>query len=166
MRQWLVGITCAAMITALAEGLSPPGAVRKIGRFTGGLVLLVAVLKPIASVDGQALSRALTEYRLDLSAYSTRLEEENSALMKSIIEEQSAAYIVDKAEQLGLSCRVEVEAEADGQWPVPWTVTVTGPLDEADQETLTRQIQADFGIPAERQFYRRGEEYELSLIHI
>ena len=160
IRQWLVGITCAAMITALAEGLSPPGAVRKIGRFTGGLVLLIAVLKPIAAVDGQALSRALAEYRLDLSTYSTRLEEENSALMKSIIEEQSAAYIVDKAEQLGLSCQVKVEADASGQWPIPWTVTVIGPLEGTEREALIRQIQADFGIPAERQFYQSREQYE------
>ena len=110
IRQWLVGITCAAMIAALAEGLAPPGAVRKVGRFTGGLVLLIAVLKPIAAVDGEALGRALAEYRLDLSAYSTQLEEENSARMKSIIEEQAAAYIVDKAASLGLSCQVQVEA--------------------------------------------------------
>ena len=103
IRQWLVGITCAAMIAALAEGLAPPGAVRKIGRFTGGLVLLIAVLKPVAAVDGQTLSRALAEYRLDLSAYSAQLEEENRGLMKSIIEEQTAAYIVDKAASMGLS---------------------------------------------------------------
>ena len=38
IRQWLVGITCAAMIAALAEGLAPPGAVRKVGRFTGGQI--------------------------------------------------------------------------------------------------------------------------------
>ena len=160
IRQWLVGITCAAMIAALAEGLAPPGAVRKVGRFTGGLVLLIAVLKPIAAVDGEALGRTLAEYRLDLSAYSTQLEEENSARMKSIIEEQAAAYIVDKAASLGLSCQVQVEAGESGAWPIPWSVTVTGDLDEGARETLTRQIQEDFAIPAERQVYRERDQYE------
>ena len=37
IRQWLVGITCAAMVVALAEGLTPPGTIRKIGKLTGGL---------------------------------------------------------------------------------------------------------------------------------
>lgn len=160
IRQWLVGITCAAMITALAEGLAPPGAVQKIGRFTGGLVLLTAVLKPIAAVDGQALSRALTEYRLDLSAYSAQLEEENRALTKSIIEEQSAAYIVDKAAALGLSCQVRVEADGSGEWPIPWSVTVTGDLDGPAREALTRQIQEDFAIPAQRQYYEERDHNE------
>ena len=36
IRQWLVGITCAAMVVALAEGLTPPGTIRKIGKLTGG----------------------------------------------------------------------------------------------------------------------------------
>lgn len=160
IRQWLVGITCAAMVTALAEGLAPPGAVRKIGRFTGGLVLLIAVLKPIASVDGSALSQALTEYRLDLEGYRAQLEEVNNEAMKTIIEEQAAAYIVDKAAGLGLSCRVQMEAQEGGEWPVPWSVTVTGPLDKAQQEALTRQIEEDFAIPAERQFYETQEPYE------
>lgn len=160
IRQWLVGITCAAMIAALAEGLAPPGAVRKIGRFTGGLVLLIAVLKPVAAVDGQALSRALAEYRLDLSAYSAQLEEENRGLMKSIIEEQTAAYIVDKAASMGLSCQVRVEAAGSGAWPVPWRVTITGDLDGEAQEALARRIQEDFAIPAERQFYEGPDQYE------
>ena len=160
IRQWLVGITCAAMIAALAEGLAPPGAVRKIGRFTGGLVLLIAVLKPVAAVDGQTLSRALAEYRLDLSAYGAQLEEENRGLMKSIIEEQTAAYIVDKAASMGLSCQVRVEAGGSGEWPIPWRVTITGDLDGEAREALTRRIQEDFAIPAERQFYEGPDQYE------
>lgn len=160
LRQWLVGVTCAAMVAALAEALTPPGAVNRIGRLAGGLVLLIAVVKPIAQVDAGALTRALTEYQLDLSAYEARLEEENRALMKTIIEEQAAAYIVDKADAMGLSCAVTVEADENGEWPIPWTVTVRGALDEAGQRALTERIESDFAIPEQRQFYQTGEYYE------
>ena len=153
IRSLLVGITCAAMIVALAEGLTPPGAVRKIGKLTGGLVLLLAVLNPLLKLDTTALTRSLTEYKLDLSTYSDELQKENEDLMKAIIAEQSAAYIVDKAAELGMECSVCVAVSGEGDYPVPDTVTVTGDLTAAQREKLTRQIEADFAIPAERQYY-------------
>ena len=88
IRHWLVGITCAAMLVALGESLIPAGSIRRIARLTGGLVLLAAILNPLLKLDTTALTRALTEYKLELSAYSADLEEENEILMKDIIEEQ------------------------------------------------------------------------------
>ena len=105
IRHWLVGITCAAMLVALAESLIPAGSIRRIARLTGGLVLLAAILNPLLKLDTTALTRALTEYKLELSAYSADLEEENEILMKDIIEEQSGAYIQDKAAALGIDSK-------------------------------------------------------------
>ena len=158
IRQWLLGITAAAMLVALAEALCPDGNIRGILRLTGGLVLLAAVLNPLLKLDTEALGRALAEYKLDLSAYSTELEEENETLMKDIIEEQSAAYIQDKAAGLGITCLAAVEAEGGGDWPVPTAVTITGALTAEQREALTRAIEADFDIPAERQTYESGGE--------
>lgn len=90
IRHWLVGITCAAMLVALAESLIPAGSIRRIARLTGGLVLLAAILNPLLKLDTTALTRALTEYKLELSAYSADLEEENEILMKDIIEDSPA----------------------------------------------------------------------------
>ena len=60
IRHWLVGITCAAMLVALAESLIPAGSIRRIARLTGGLVLLAAILNPLLKLDTTALTRALT----------------------------------------------------------------------------------------------------------
>ena len=154
IRHWLVGITCAAMLVALAESLIPAGSIRRIARLTGGLVLLAAILK----LDTTALTRALTEYKLELSAYSADLEEENEILMKDIIEEQSGAYIQDKAAALGIDCQVTVEADGEEEWPIPQSVTVMGSLTAEQQEALERTIEEDFAIPAERQRYESGDE--------
>ena len=156
IRQWLLGITCVALVAALAESLTPPGAVRKVGRVTGGLVLLIAMLHPLMALDQDALTRALTEYRLELSTYSDELEEENRSLMKGIIEERSNAYIQDKAEEMGIQCQISVEVGEEGDWPVPESVTVFGSLSEEQQAELTQAIEVDFAIPAERQSYQSG----------
>lgn len=156
MRQWLLGLTCAALVIAIAESLTPAGTIRKIGRLTGGLVLLLAMLNPLLRVDGEALTRALTEYRLSLDGYGEELEAENRVLMKDIIEERSGAYIQDKAEDMGINCQVTVETEEAGEWPVPESVTVFGALTAEEQARLTHEIEADFAIPAERQYYESG----------
>ena len=156
IRQWLMGVTCAALVIAMAESLTPSGTIRKIGRLTGGLVLLIAMLGPLLSLDQETLTRALTEYRLSLDDYSQELAQEDRSLMKGIIEERSGAYIQDKAEEMGIDCQVAVETDEEGDWPVPEYVTVFGVLTAEEQSRLTREIEADFAIPAERQYYESG----------
>lgn len=155
IRTWLIGITCAAIVVALCESLAPNGAVRKVGRFTGGLVLLIAVLQPFLTLDMRDLSGLLNEYRVEAGSYSTQLETENEKLMKNIIEDQTGAYILDKAAALGIDgCEISVEAAArEGEYPVPEAVTVTGNLTESQRSALSRQIEADLAIPAERQIW-------------
>lgn len=156
--QWLTGITCAALVAALAERLTPPGPVRRVGRFTTGLVLLLAMLSPLLPLRGETLARALSQYRLELDGYRQELAGESREAMKSIIEEQCAAYIQDKAETLGSECSVEVDAEESGGWPVPRRVTVSGPLTEEQQAELTALIEAELAVPAEEQNYQIQEE--------
>ena len=152
---WLVGVTCTAMLVALAEGLVPAGAGRKICRLTGGLVLLLAMVQPVLKLDGDALTGALTRYRLDLEDQRQTLEEENSQVMQAIIEEQAGAYIQDKAQELGIDCQVEVTAQGE-DYPIPQTVTIRGSLAAEQREALTRAIETDFAIPAQRQIYESG----------
>lgn len=158
IRTWLVGVTCAAMIVALAESLSPSGTVKKIGRLTGGLVLLLAILQPMWQIDPQDLAGILTEYRVEAMASGTVLDTRNTELMKTLIEEQTAAYILDKAAAMGIECHVMVTTvTGEGAYPIPDTVTVTGDLTEDQRHALIRQIEADLAIPAERQRYEREE---------
>lgn len=160
IRSWLVGITCAALIVALAESLAPNGAVRKVGKLTGGLVLLLAVLQPVAKLNLRDLSGILSEYRIDAEVASMEFGAENARLMKNIIEEQTGAYILDKAAALGIDCRVDVTAvasEDENTLPIPELVTVTGNLSPGQRAALTQRIAADLAIPEERQVYLREE---------
>ena len=83
----------------------------------------------------------------------------NSAdVLQALIEEKAVAYISDKAEELDIACSVAVETRAgeDG-YPVPYQVTVAGALSQQQRQALTRRIEADFAIPAERQIYQKAE---------
>ena len=156
--QWLAGITCAALVAAMADRLTPPGPVRRIGRLTCGLVLLTVLLAPLLPLRGDVLSRALAEQRLELEDYRAALEAEDRAAMKTIIEERCAAYIQDKAAALGIECAAAVEAEDGEGWPVPRRVTVSGPLTQGQLEELAALIEAELAVPAEEQTYIIQEE--------
>jgi stage III sporulation protein AF len=159
IKNWLVGITCASMIIALAEGLSPEGNVKRIGKLAGGLLLIIAILQPVLSLNTNALSSALTEYRSQLDGYSSTLENKNKDVVKSIIAEKSAAYIQDKAASLGATCTVTVECEyGDEEYPYPVSVTVIGTLTKDQKKALQAIISNDFAVSVDHQTYREEVE--------
>lgn len=159
LRQWLVGITCAAMVIALADSLTPAGTVKRIGRLAGGLVLLLAVVKPILGVDFGALATAAVQWE-GLAVDRENLEKTNTDLLKSIIAEKTGAYILDKAGALGFDCQsVAVSCTlGEGGVPYPSAVTITGNLTEDQRQTLSRCVEADLAIPEECQTYESGDE--------
>lgn len=155
---WLVGVTCAAVVVAAAESLTPQGTIKKIGRLTGGLVLLLAMLQPLAGWRGLDLGDWLEDYQSRVEGYSGRLEEENQNLMEQIIVEETGAYIVDKAAQLDLVCTVRVTTETGKEGvPIPVSAEIRGPYTAQQREELTRIIADELGIPEERQSYRWEE---------
>lgn len=155
LREWLLGITAAAMLIALAESLIPPGAIRRIGKLSGGLILLIAVLQPMLTVEYSALSESFSRYRNDLGEYQAQPETGNFQIMKTIIEAKSAAYIQDKAEGLGIVCEAEVCCTADDtqSYPYPASVKIKGNLSAGQIRQLQELIEAELAVPAEEQSY-------------
>ncbi|MEG2420273.1 MAG: stage III sporulation protein AF [Oscillospiraceae bacterium] len=153
IRNWLLGITCAAMVVVLCENLTPNGAIRRVGRLAGGCVLILAILSPITGLNYGALSEAMAKTRAAAAGYEYVFEGANRDLVKTIIAQQSSAYISDKAVSLGLgACQVEVTCRyGDGDFPVPVAVRVTGDFTREQGEALGRAIEQDFAIPPEKQ---------------
>lgn len=159
IRSWLIGITAAAVIAALADSLTPEGPVKKLGKLAGGLVLLLAVLGPVGKLSGIELSDLTAQYRLQSETYSAALETENDRLIKTIIEEETAAYIQDKAAELGIVCTAQVTCAADGEGvPVPASVVISGELRAEQMQALREMIGSDLNIPPEEQQYKGAGE--------
>ena len=108
LRQWLLGVACTALMLAAAEGLAPKGSVKKVCRLAGGLALVLAAAGPLLQIDSGLIARAAEEYRAASRSCETELAEKNNLLYQTIIEDRTAAYIVDKAEELGILCQAEV----------------------------------------------------------
>ena len=156
VRSWLTSIAAVTLMLTVVQTLVPEGTLRKISGFTGGLVLLAALLQPALRTD-------LGRLRLDFSDYEAAIEERAAELdaggkeeLAAIIAGRTAAYISDKADALGLgeiTVRVETEPGADGETPLPASVVLTGPRSQA----LADWIAGELGIPAERQVWHEGK---------
>lgn len=159
IRNWLMGVTCAAMLLALADSLTPEGSVKRVCRLAGGAVLLLAAIGPVAGLEEGDLSRITGEYQTRAEEYRQALDEETENLYESIIAEETAAYILDKAEQLGVTCRVTVTVgwERDGT-ARPAAVAVHGTWSQEQKAALTRVICSDLGIPEEMQYYKENSD--------
>ncbi|HIT31348.1 MAG TPA: stage III sporulation protein AF [Candidatus Enterenecus stercoripullorum] len=159
IRQWLLGMACAAMAAALAQSLAPEGGPKRICRLAGALVLLLAAVSPLLKLDEGVLSRLAEDYQVTMGGYTDALEEENNLLYQSIIERQTAAYIVDKAEELGISCQAEVKYRYDQDGaPYPYEARLRGTWTQEQREGLEEMLEEDLDIPPERQLFERTQE--------
>ncbi len=155
VRSWLLGVTAAALVLALAEALAPEGSVKKVCRLAGGMALLLAAAGPVLeALDGNLLASAVEGWRDRSQRYERELEENNERFYLAIIEEETAAYVMDKARELGFECAVEVTCGYDENGvPCPWEVAARGQWAPEQRARLERLLEEELGVPARRQYY-------------
>ena len=156
VRQWLLGVTAAALVLALAETLAPEGSAKKVCRLAGGLALLLAAAGPITGLlDGTLLTQAVDSWRGRTRSVEQELEEQRDQFYLAIIEAETAAYVMDKARELGLECAaVEVTYgyDEDGV-PCPWEIAARGTWTQEQRTELERLLEEELGVPVQRQYY-------------
>lgn len=157
MKSWLLGIVLTSLAGGLARQLAPQGREQGMVRLVCGLLLALAILRPLAGREWERLEMDLS----DLSGQSSELAEayrkNQQESLSAIIEEKTETYIWDKANQLGLACTVEVAAVTGGEGiPLPDSVVIQGPY----SETLAGIIEEEVGIPAEKQIWLEEEAWQ------
>ena len=155
MSGWLIGVTAAAMLAAVARCLMPPGAVQQVGGLVCAMMMLLAVLKPLMPLTGTLLRDF--EFSGPVQEQGEELEQQSEQLLNSLIERECGAYIVDKAEQMGITCQAGVSCRMgeDGLW-LPAGVQVMGELTGQQRRELEQMIAEDLGIECDCQEYPGG----------
>lgn len=159
LRSWLLAVIAVSLLCAAADALMPAGAVKRVGRLVCGLMLMGAILSPVAGLDLDMGQQWLEDYLSGLHGREEELEETVNSQMKVIIEQEYAAYIVDKAAELGWTCaaRVECRTSEDGLY-LPDRTQVIGALTEEERARLAHVISEDLGVPKSKQSYIGEEE--------
>ena len=151
-RAWLTAVVSMTLLLSVVQTLMPKGSLR-VTSFVGGLLLLAVLLRPLGSVDLSAVSLDLSAYRQTVEQRQAELEQDGQKELVGLIEAELESYIWDKAADMGLTLRVQVTVEPDGSGvPVPVSVELTGPR----SETLSRWLETELGVPAERQVWNEN----------
>lgn len=152
-RAWLTAVVSVTLLLSVIQMLTPKGSLREITSFVGGLLLLAVLLRPLGSVDLSAVSLNQDAYRQTVEQRQAELEQEGQKELVGLIEAELESYISDKAADMGLTLRVQVTVEPDGSGvPVPVSVELTGPR----SETLSRWLETELGVLAERQVWNEN----------
>ncbi|MBE7003798.1 MAG: stage III sporulation protein AF [Ruminococcaceae bacterium] len=151
-QQWLLGVLACALLVSAAVQLCPEGSVKKIARFTGGLLLLLAMLRPLGEVSPELLGWDAPDYREAVAWLELELGRESERALADGIAEELGAYIEDKADSLGAEVSAEVTVTSRGGAPAPERVTLHGAYNGA----LAEWIAAELGITEERQIWIDG----------
>ena len=156
MKSWLLGIVLTSLAGGLARQLAPQGKEQIMVRLVSGLLLALAILRPLASQDWADLELpAVPAFQAGEQAAAYRKNQQDA--LSAIIAEKTEAYIWDKANRLGLTCTVTVTTAAgESGIPLPDTAVIRGPY----SGELARCIEEEVGIPAEKLIWLEEEEWQ------
>lgn len=147
----MLSVISAGIIVCICSSFfEEKGLMETLIRMTGGLLLVFVMLSPLADWNFDLASSYSQLYlQPALDAVSRGSEQADQAQME-IIRRDTAAYILDKADELQAGIRVEVFLSS-GDIPKPDSVRVSGEVTPYARKQLQRIIQRDLGIPKEKQ---------------
>ncbi len=135
--------------------LAPEGSIKRLMNVLCSVVLMAALVFGIKDLDFEMYSMELAKYRQTESEFLENTEDSYNRLSRSVIEQQYAAYILDKAKSLNMGeARIKVSAQwsTEGLW-IPYSFETNS---EYCSE-LAEYIEAELGIPVQRQQWNKNE---------
>lgn len=157
---WVRAIAGAALICAVAFALTPKGKVKSILKLICGIVLICAIVNPVINKNLPDMSMDMSKYREQADEITNNAKDTKNSLSRTIIEDKLKAYILDKAKSYNAqldSVSVSVKWGDEECW-YPYEVSLTASIGEKEKQLISNAIEADLGIPKERQYWSDNEK--------
>lgn len=103
VQEWLRAVVVTALLLSVVQTLLPEGNVRRIASFSGGLILMLVLLRPLLGTDLSALELDLAPYREAIEERQAELEAESDQELEQLIAERRAHIYWKK--RPGWACR-------------------------------------------------------------
>ena len=139
VRMWLLGVTVTSFLLSLAETLVTQEG-RRVLRLSGGVLLILVMVRPLLGLVGEVPAFSFSQYAEETAALEENFEKRQEETLSALIAEEAAAYISDKAEELGAPCGVTVAVGVEDGVPLPKAVEMTIPYHAGLSQWLEREL--------------------------
>lgn len=153
IKQYLMSVIVMALTCGMLAGLLEKGSpAYTITRLVCGMLMAFTVIRPVLDIDLQnVLNFPATLYRSgEIVARDGQMLSETA--MRTIIKNETEAYILDKAASLGVELEVDVMLE-DTYPMAPISVRVSGNVSPYSRNRLQSIIAQELGISKENQIW-------------
>lgn len=154
LKQYLLSVTGASLLVSLIMSVLPKGKLRAAAVFTGSLLLVMTVISPVVQLDETRIPALADQIRASAGQLQPSAANQDQSLLVQRIKEQCEAYILDKADELGLSVEITVQLDETAIYPYPISSTVRGMLTEHDKQSLSMILEEELGIAEEQQRWK------------
>ena len=142
-------ISIVSIICGISLSLAPDGSVKRMMNILCSVILISMIASSVADFcfEAYSLDIARIKEREDSLLKSSRELEDK--LNRNVIEQQCEAYIVDKAEELGMGqieAKVGVRWSSEGFWLPEYAE-----IKQGYNASLSEYIESELGIAAEKQ---------------
>jgi len=156
MREAIRMLCALSLLCSVAHSLAPEESGKRAISFVCAVVMLAGCLSFLRSPDWEAYALELGQLRAREERYLRENEEKLRSLDRRVIEAEYGAYILDMAAERDLALKeVKVQAQwsMEGLW-LPSSVEITGEAAREERVMLEKRIEAELGIPRDRQLWR------------
>jgi len=151
MKNYIFSIITAAIVCGIVKGfLSEKTTIGRIGGMLCGIYMVITIIAPLKDISFSGIGSYLNGLTTDADAYVQEGKHAAEIQMRDIIKTQTEAYILDKANRMGLEISVEVELDVNNS-SVPCGTVVNGAISPYAKEVLSSYIEDNLGISKEKQ---------------
>ena len=150
---YILSVICAAFVLGILDSIfNQKGSTGGLLKLIGGLFLAFTMLSPVVRMDFSGIWNFLEEYTVageSAAAVGESMAEEE---YRTIIKSETEAYILDKANVLGVTLAVEVTLSRD-EVPVPVEAVLRGAVSPYAKQQLQQMMETELDIAKENQLW-------------
>lgn len=151
MKAYILSMIAAAVLSAIVKAfVDNKTATGKLIGLLCGVVLVISIVNPMVNIKFYNLSAYFRSISADAEGYIRDGTDAAEKSVADIIKSRTEAYILDKADQMGLDISVEVELDGNNGH-IPAGVIIKGKVSPYAREIMRDFLQDDLGIAKENQ---------------
>lgn len=149
--EYIYTVIVAAVFSAVLQTILPEkGTAKSMIRLTLGVFLFIVILSPFIKVRVDGMLAYVSNIETDASTIIAEAQENTAQEIRGVILQNTEAYILGKAADLGADIRVEITLQEDGSFTPKW-IKITGAISPMAKKQLSAVIKSDLGISEELQ---------------